>query len=81
MNKEKQKENLTMLLRAVDVALSTNGHDHVDVVLNEETGKLYVAYHSDNNSYPLSDEICDKNGVDLKKLAKELDKRKVGHCW
>ena len=52
-----------------------------DVVVNEETGCLYVTYHSENNSFPLSEDICHKSLVDLADLESALDGAHVGHCW
>lgn len=72
---------ISRIMMAVDLALNSYASDNVDVVLNEETGCLYVAYHSENNSFPLSEDICHKSLVDLEDLESALDGVNVGHCW
>lgn len=69
------------IVMLAEMALNTYSSENVDVVVNEETGCLYVAYHSDNNSFPLSEDICHKENVDLGELESALDKLHIGHCW
>lgn len=72
---------ISRIMMAVDLALNSYSSDNVDVVVNEETGCLYVTYHSENNSFPLSEDICHKSLVDLDELVSALDGVDVGHCW
>lgn len=72
---------ISRIMMAVDLALNSYSADNIDVVLNEETGCLYVTYHSENNSFPLSEDICHKSLVDLTDLESALNRVHVGHCW
>lgn len=72
---------ISRIMMAVDLALNSYSADNIDVVVNEETGCLYVTYHSENNSFPLSEDICHKSLVDLADLESALDGMHVGHCW
>lgn len=70
-------EIMKKILTAVNTALSKYSEENIDVVL--ESGKLTVMYHSDNNSFPVSEDFPDIKNKG--KLEKELDKLGVGHCW
>lgn len=69
------------IVTEVNLASNTYPPENIDVALNEQTGCLYVLYHSDNNSFPLSEDICCKEYVDLGELESALDKLHIGHCW
>ena len=79
--KDEEQHYLSKILEKVDAALVVYPPDNVDVILNEETGYLYVSYHSHNNSFPLTNSICKKCEVNLATLVKALDDKNVGHCW
>ena len=75
------KDMVDKIVKHVNKVLEKYSEEHVDVVLNEETGCLYVMYHSNNNSFPITKDICKKEHVNLEKLAAALDELCVGHCW
>ena len=78
---ESEDEFISTIIAAVDSALTEYSSDSIDVIINEETNCLLVMYHSNNNSFPFTDDICSKDYVDLDVLTKALDERHVGHCW
>lgn len=75
------KPLLKHIKKEIKQALETYSEENVDVVVDELTGKLQIIYHSNNNSFPINDALCDKNDVDLSEVTKLCDKYKVGHCW
>lgn len=79
----KATEPVNILVAAVDSALSTYDSDNIDLVVDEESGHFVVVYHSENNSFNVSDYLLDASIVsdeDKEKLIAELDARHVGHC-
>lgn len=80
----KDSEPVNILVAAVDAALSVHDNDSIDLVIDEESGYFVVMYHSENNSFNVSDCLLDASRVsdkDKEKLVAELDARHVGHCW
>ena len=69
------------IVSMVEEELNEYSSDNVDVVLNEETGKLDIMYHSDNNSFLIRATDIDADKVDLEILEKGLDEFSVGHVW
>lgn len=69
------------IVSMVEEELNEYSSDNVDVVLNEETGKLDIMYHSDNNSFLIRATDIDADKVDLKILEEGLDEFSVGHVW
>lgn len=72
------------IVEAVDRALEKYTSENIDVIRNEETGKLDVIYHSDNNSFPIEQNFIDPLCISKEHkeaLIKELNKRNVGYCW
>ena len=76
-----KREGLNRVVAAAERALGQYDPDNVDAVLNEETGKVDILYHSDTNSFAIEAGVADAEGLDLKALAEELDEISVGHCW
>ena len=68
-------------------AISTYGPEHIDII-NEDDSKVYIAYHSENDSFMVGDEVVDySNEVSLDKieslfesLLSLADKYDVGTC-
>lgn len=80
----KDSEPVNILVAAVDAALSVHDNDSIDLVIDEESGYFVVMYHSENNSFNVSDYLLDASMVsdkDKEKLVAELNARHVGHCW
>lgn len=75
------KDMIGKIVKHVKKALEKYSTENVDVALNEETNCLYVMYHSDHDSFPITKDICQKEHANLEKLAAALDKLDVGHCW
>jgi hypothetical protein len=69
------------IVSMVEEELNEYSSDNVDVVLNEETGKLDIMYHSDNNSFLIRATDIDADKVDLEILEEGLDEFSVGHVW
>jgi hypothetical protein len=69
------------IVSMVEEELNEYSSDNVDVVLNEETGKLDIMYHSDNNSFLIRATDIDADKVDLGILEEGLDEFSVGHVW
>ena len=69
------------IVSMVEEELNKYSSDNVDVVLNEETGKLDIMYHSDNNSFLIRATDIDADKVDLEILEEGLDEFSVGHVW
>lgn len=69
------------IVSMVEEELNEYSSDNVDVVLNEETGKLDIMYHSENNSFLIRATDIDADKVDLKILEEGLDEFSVGHVW
>ncbi len=69
------------IVSMVEEELNEYSSDNVDVVLNEETGKLDIMYHSDNNSFLIRATDIDADQVDLRILEEGLDEFSVGHVW
>lgn len=69
------------IVSMVEEELNEYSSDNVDVVLNEETGKLDIMYHSDNNSFLIRATGFDADKVDLEILEEGLDEFSVGHVW
>lgn len=61
------------IVSMVEEELNEYSSDNVDVVLNEETGKLDIMYHSDNNSFLIRATDIDADKVDLGILEEGLD--------
>lgn len=69
------------VMEAVSNALGKYNAENVDAVLNEETGMVDIIYHGDNNSFPIETSVAKMKFIDKQRLAAELDKWNVGHCW
>lgn len=69
------------IVSMVEEELNEYSSDNVDVVLNEETGKLDIMYHSDSNSFLIRATDIDADKVDLEILEEGLDEFSVGHVW
>lgn len=76
-----KRAELNRVVAAAERALGQYDSDNVDAVRNEETGKVDIIYHSDNNSFAIEAGVADVEDLDLKALAKALDEIGVGHCW
>ena len=72
---------LIHVVEAVDRALVKYSSDNVDVVKNEETGKVDIIYHSRNNSFPIEVGVADADDIDMAVLSRDLNDRNVGYCW
>lgn len=72
---------LIWVMEAVDRALRKYSAENVDVMVNEETGRLDVIYHDEGNSFPIEMGVAAMAHVNKKSLVKELNLRKVGYCW
>ena len=75
------EETIEIVMNAVREALGKYPADNIDVVVDEITGNLFVMWHSDNNSFAVSNDLVYEEYVDLDKLAKELNKLNVGQVW
>lgn len=76
-----ESKSLPRILDAVSRALRKYPAENVDVVGNEETGKMDVNFHSRNNSFAIESGVAMTDNIDKKALARELDSVGVGHCW
>lgn len=65
----------------VRTAILKYGCEHIDVLRNEETGRLFVMYHSKNNSFPVSNREYSVSDAELTELVEILDGLEVGHDW
>ena len=70
-----------LVITKVKEALNKYDSENIDVVINEETNCLYVMYHSDNNSFPIGEDIVHEDHVLLGELEEKLDALGVGHVW
>lgn len=70
-----------LVVDKVEEVLKEYDSENIDVVINEETNCLYVMYHSDNNSFPVSEDIVHEDHVLFGGLEEELDELGVGHVW
>jgi hypothetical protein len=77
--------HIAEIIRTALEAAGKYGSDHIDVVRDNETDKIAVMYHSDNNSFCYNSETSFLNiplkEISLDDLEAELDKINVGHCW
>jgi hypothetical protein len=85
MKTDKNIETITRI--ASDIA-ARYGSDHIDVIKDDTTNDFAILYHSENNSFQITDDkgenILDGIKFDdtiLSDLEKELDKVSIGHCW
>lgn len=68
------------LLQVVDNAVQEFGSDFVDVVLNDETGNIYVSYCSRNNSFAITNKEWSLDDLEHDLLVEGLNERHVGVC-
>lgn len=64
----------------IEKALSKYDSDNVDLMLNEETGWVYLGYHSDNNSFAISGELYPKDELNKRNIKKLLNEYGIGYC-
>lgn len=75
------EHNLNYILDEVHQALTLYPEDSIDVIFDESTQQLCIMYHSDNNSFPIADNLGTKDSVNLDEMEQALDKLHVRHCW
>lgn len=81
MHKDVEKMlKVAFILSAAHEALEKYSEDNLDLMKNEENGMLYIGFHSDNNSFPVSDFIVSADEVDIDFAIAEMDKLHIGHC-
>lgn len=71
----------THAINAVDKALMAYGKEHIDVVLNEETGWLDIIWHDEKNSFLIQPGIAPLEYIDRQFFINALDIMGVGHCF
>lgn len=76
-----KNENMDKLAAAIEMALNKYENDYVDVVYNEMSGNLDVMYCSNNNSFPIFEDVVDANIADKHEVAKMCDDYYVGLVW
>ncbi len=76
----KQKVLATQkVLGMVEMELNEYSSDNVDLIENEENGKLDIMYHSDNNSFVIKETGINLESVNIKDLKSGLDEYDVGY--
>lgn len=76
----KQKVLATQkVLGMVEMELNEYSSDNVDLIENEENGKLDIMYHSDSNSYLIKETGIKTEDLNISDLIKGLNKYHVGH--
>lgn len=71
----------THAISAVDKALMAYEKEHIDVVLNEETGWLDIIWHDEKNSFLIQPGIAPLEHIDRQFFINALDIMGVGHCF
>lgn len=66
---------------AIEMALNKYSSDYVDVIYNEMSGNLDVMYCSNNNSFPVFEDVVDADTVGKHEVAKMCDDYYVGLVW
>lgn len=62
-------------------ALEKYSSDNIDIVRDEETGCIYIIYHSFNNSFPVSKTSYCSSQVNFIELEKLAEKYHIGYMW
>lgn len=68
-------------ITAVEKAIMAYDKEHVDVVLNEETGWLDIIWHDEKNSFLIQPGIAPLEYIDRQFFVDALDSIGVGHCF
>ena len=80
-HKTLEMKNTEKVIEKVKDVLMRYPSDNVDVVKNEMNNKVEIIFHSRNNSFTITSDICRFIDIDKTALEKELDELHVGHCW
>ena len=75
------KTDNIIVIEAVKRALEKYDASNVDVILDEESNKLNVVYHSRNNSFDIESYVADAENIDFEELAILLEEFDVGYIW
>ena len=78
MNKN---EKLQRIEDAVKAALAQFCSDNVDIIKNEDSGMVYIMYHSRHNSFPIIGNVCTSYGLSESDISDIADYYDVGYCW
>jgi len=76
-----EEDDMDKLAAAIEMALNKYSSDYIDVVYNEMLGYLDVVYCSDNNSFPIFENVANVDAVDKHEVAKMCDDYYVGLVW
>lgn len=75
------KELMKHIEEEIQAAISKWPADHIDMIIDKMSDQLYIGYHSDENSFPCSEDLCDRNAVHLPIIAKLCDRYGIGYNW
>ena len=74
-------EKLKKIEEAIKQALKQYSKENVDIVADEESGMIYIMYHSGHNSFPIISDVCSLDGLSVSDIDKMADYYDIGYCW
>lgn len=69
-----------VLSKHIEDALREYSTDNIDIAKDEMTGNIDIMYHSDNNSFAITPNICKADDIDVDIIKNLSNKYGIGYC-